>query len=353
VLEQYGSRVLLVTGGRSLAAGGFEDELRRYLGKAEVMVLRCQPGEPTVEGVQTLRESARGFRADVILAVGGGTVLDTAKALAGTLLREEPIIEFLEGIGTGLPIDRRTVPWIAMPTTAGTGSEATKNAVIKSASHGVKKSMRSVHLYADYAYVDPDLTSSLPQGLTGQTGLDALTQLVESYVTVKRNPLIRPLVRERVAPTVTALETLVESPDNHEARTQLAYGSMISGIALANAGLGGVHGFASGLGGSSELPHGLICAAFLAPVLRFNRKVIALDIADLMGGVSDAVEQLAGRVERLFEGFGLKAELRRHPFTPEQIPVIAERSAGSSMSGNPIEMTQEDKESLLRDVLLD
>ncbi len=217
------------------------------------------------------------------------------------------------------------VPWIALPTTAGTGSEATKNAVIKSAAHRVKKSLRSPLLLPAAAIVDPELTLGMPPRLTGESGLDALTQLVEAYVTAKPNPIARALVRDAFPRMLRALHVVAERPDDLDARGDASYGALVSGIALADSGLGAVHGFASGLGGAAEIPHGLICASFLAQVLAANRPAIDAAVAELMAPPApegDPVAALIRAVEELLARFGLAGTIRGYGIRADQIPEI-------------------------------
>jgi alcohol dehydrogenase class IV len=289
--------------------------------------------------------------------VGGGSVLDTAKALSGLLPRQDPVDDFLEGVGKGLAFSTPGIPWIALPTTSGTGAEATKNAVVKSRALGYKRSLRSPFLLSSCVIVDPELTVECSKSLTGTVGMDALTQLIESYVTRKSSPIPRALVRQAFPIMLHSLKRLAGDLSDLDARTGAAYGALISGIALANSGLGAAHGFASGLGGLYDIPHGLICAVFLRPVLRSNAAVIAEDCLSLYRDMQifsgarvepltgdRAVEWLIGEIDDLFTLFRLPDTLAGFKIKTEDIPEIARRSVGSSMSGNPRDLTQEDLE---------
>ncbi len=264
--------------------------------------------------------------------------------------------DYLEGIGAGKAVCSPGVPWIAVPTTSGTGTEVTKNAVIKSTELGVKKSIRSPHLIAAYAIIDPELTLDLPVTVTGLSGLDALTQLIEAFVSKKSKPLPRALVKDAFPRMFKALKVLTNKPADLQARTDAAFGALVSGIALANSGLGAAHGFASGIGGMFDVPHGLICAVFLAPVLLANASAIHGQITDLVqsGEFSirgDAFEWLLGGIDELIKGFELERVFKSYGIPISRITEIAERSMGSSMSGNPVELTQGDRENILREVL--
>jgi alcohol dehydrogenase class IV len=349
----FGDRVLVVTGQSSLLASGREQIVRSALADLDTVWLPCPPGEPTVEGIEALRVAISGHIPEVIVAIGGGSVLDTAKALSVLLPSRAQLLDFLEGIGKGLQVSEPGIPWIAVPTTAGTGAEVTKNSVVKSSEHAVKKSMRSVHLLATFAVVDPELTLGTPKIITGIAGMDALTQLVESYVSRKKTGLTRALIREAFPGTLTALRELAGGSDALEAREAVAFGSLVSGIALANSGLGAAHGFASGLGGATAIPHGLICGMLLPGVLAFNRPAIEPDISELVSGTArgQGVDWLLETAIELIDSFGLRAEWQRYEVPVEKIAGIAERSSGSSMAGNPVEMSQGEREALLRDVL--
>ncbi len=349
--------MLLLTGSLWLQNSGWEDRLKDILHAHELIIMRCEPGEPTVTGVNSIRAKAEQFDVSAIVAVGGGSVLDTAKALSALLPLREGVEQYIVGTGSGKTLSGPGIPWIAVPTTSGTGTEVTKNAVIKSEEKKSKKSMRSVHLIARYAVIDPELTMELPHELTGIVGLDALTQLIEAFVSKKRQPFPMALARAAFPQMLHALQKLAGSPDDVEARTEAAYGALTSGMALANSGLGAAHGFASSLGGLFDIPHGLICAVFLKPVLDFNAEAIRDLLGQLLGGVrrfdirSDPVAFLTGVVDDLLRRYGLEDGLRKFHIDRAQIPEIARYCAGSSMSGNPIELSQSDKEELLGKVL--
>jgi alcohol dehydrogenase class IV len=327
--------------------------------------LRLPPGEPESGALEGLLAQARETRPDLIAAVGGGSVLDSAKVLSALLPLSGRVEDYLEGVGEGRPVPGPGVPWLALPTTAGTGAEATKNAVVRAGALGFKRSLRSPHLLAACVVVDPELSRDCPLPLTGLTGMDALTQLIESYVSRKATPVTRALAREAFPVMLRALKRLPGRPDDLEARGAAAYGALASGISLANAGLGAAHGFASGLGGMYEVPHGLICALFIRPVLRFNASAIREDClrlarsaAEYEGGApaaplpaADPVEWLLEEIGGLFRLYGLPQNLNSFSIRPADIPEIARRSSGSSMSGNPVEVPQSTRERMLGELL--
>jgi alcohol dehydrogenase class IV len=355
LLAGRGRRLLLCTGSGWFAGSPWKKRLLDLLADFEVGLLTIAPGEPESEGLEGLLARARAAEPDLLLAVGGGSVLDSVKTLSGLLRLPGRVEDYLEGVGKGLPISGPGVPWAALPTTAGTGAEATKNAVVRAGKLGYKRSLRSPHLLAFLVLVDPELSRDCPLRLTGIAGLDALTQLVESFVTRKANPVTRALAQAAFPVMLDALLKLPARPDDLEARGSAAYGALVSGITLANAGLGAAHGFASGLGGMYEVPHGLICALFLRPVLRFNEPVIREDLARLAraAGVdaADPVAWLLEQVDRLVSLYGLPEDLKGFGIRAEDVPEIARRSSGSSMSGNPRELPQEARERMLRQLL--
>lgn len=365
LLPRFGRRVLVFSGQRWFSESGWQHRFREVLSSFEVLSLQCPGREPEVEGLNGLLEQARDFKPEVIVAVGGGSVLDTGKAVSGLLPVRDKVEDFLEGIGKGLKLDVPGVPWLALPTTSGTGAEVTKNAVLKSKAHGAKKSLRSPFMLATYALVDPELTVGAPLTLSGIVGMDALTQLVEANLSKKSAPIPRALSRQAFPGMLRALKMIPKDPDDLQARAAAAYGAMCSGIALANSGLGAAHGFASGLGGLYDIPHGLICALFIRPVLRANAEVIREDcrllyqtaleqgVADKQGAAAqdDPVQWLIGEIDSLFSVYDLPVNLKGFAVDPGQIPEIAHRSSGSSMSGNPRELPQEEREAIIAGLL--
>ena len=366
LIRPLGSRVLLFSGQHWFSGSGWRDRFLELLEPFQLLSLQCPGAEPEVEGLNALLDQAREFKPDAIVAVGGGSVLDTAKAVSGLLPVTEKVEDYLEGIGKGLTLERPGVPWIALPTTSGTGAEVTKNAVLKSKAHGAKKSLRSAFLLAACALVDPELTVGAPLALSGIAGMDALIQLVEAFVSRKAAPVPRALARQAFPAMLEALRAIPRDPDDLQARTAAAYGAMVSGIALANSGLGAAHGFASGLGGMFDVPHGLICALFIRPVLKANAELIREDCAALLqsaveqgvadrqaaaDGAQDPVQWLIGEIDSLFSLYDLPENLKGFAIQSDQVPEIARRSSGSSMSGNPRELSQQEREAMIAALL--
>jgi alcohol dehydrogenase len=370
IAASHGSRAVLVTGGRSFNASPRRAELEAGLAEAGVtLVGSCVvTGEPGPEDVEGPVERFRGAGVEVVLGVGGGAVLDTAKAIAGLLPVDTVLLDHLEGVGRGVPYPGRALPVVAVPTTAGTGSEATRNAVVtRRGPDGYKRSFRDESMVPADAVVDPDLLATAPRSLIAANGLDALTQLLESYTSQRSTPVTDALALDGMAKARDGLLAWHADPDGPEApaaRSRMAYAALLSGVCLANAGLGAVHGFASPLGAQLPIPHGMACGAVLWQVIEAN--VAALTARD-RGSVALPKYAIAGRllaelpettpdeearsalvdtlrtwVERLevpgLASFGL---------TDALIPVVVADSPGSSMRTNPVELTEEELTAIL------
>lgn len=273
----YGRHLLLVTGARSFAESDAGARLFASLRERQVswqQVRVC--GEPSPDFVDATVAAQRGARFDAVIGIGGGSALDAAKAIAGLLRPGNSVRDHLEGVGPELPYSGPATPLIAVPTTAGTGSEATKNAVL-SVPGSFKKSFRDDKLVAEWAIVDPDLLATCPPALISADGLDALTQLLESFVSTRANPLTDALARAGIMAARDALPALYHQP-SAAARARMAYASLTSGICLAQAGLGAVHGLASPLGAFFPIPHGVVCGTLVASTTESN--IAALEARD-------------------------------------------------------------------------
>lgn len=225
-------------------------------------------GEPTVDSIRSGERAAQAC--DMVIGIGGGSVLDTGKAIAALVTNPGDVLDYLEVIGKGQPLVNAPLPYIAIPTTAGTGSEVTRNAVIESPEQNVKVSLRNPAMLPRLALVDPELTSSLPPEITASSGLDALTQLIEPFVSIKANPMTDAICREGIYYAAHSLKRAYENGADKEAREGMSLASLFGGLALANAALGAVHGFASPLGGMLHAPHGALCARLLPLVMEAN-----------------------------------------------------------------------------------
>jgi alcohol dehydrogenase class IV len=353
-----GRRALLVTGERADRAAAFV----RALDAAGLTVAPFRvSGEPSIGTIATGTLYARGEGCDVVVAVGGGSAIDAGKALAAMLTNPGEPLDYLEVVGRGQPLRQPSAPFIAVPTTAGTGSEVTRNAVLAAPERGVKASLRSPYLLPRLAVVDPELTLDLPPALTASTGLDALTQLIEPYVSVRANPMTDLYTVEGQRTAAEALPRAWANGGDREARHGMCWASLLGGLSLANAGLGAVHGFAAPVGGMFPAPHGAVCAALLAPAIAINVEALrrrapesrALgrydEVARLLTGkphatAADGIEWIAALCRR----FEIPA-LGAHGVTAAHIPLLASRAAeASSMKGNPIQLTREELEEIIR-----
>jgi alcohol dehydrogenase class IV len=310
---------------------------------AEVLTIACA-AEPTLSMLQEALDRAREFGADWVAGLGGGAVLDLAKALAGLIPAPGGAMDHLEVVGRGLPLAAPPLPYVALPTTAGTGAEATRNAVIGLPEHGRKVSVRDERMLPRLAIVDPALTDHCPRAITLASGMDALAQVIEPCVSVRATPFTDALVRPVILPGLRALARLMQAEDA-DARDTMAWVSLCGGIALANGGLGAVHGLAGVIGGVTTAAHGAICGALLGPVLVLNREhapdpgrveTVCRDIAAVLGGTAEAAPDLLADWARAAGLPGLRAQ----GLEPERHRAVAEASlSSSSMKGNPFAPT--------------
>jgi alcohol dehydrogenase class IV len=359
--KALGARALVVTGRDPGRAAPLLEQLKAQgLGVTVFNV----PGEPTVERVRAGVERAQEEGCDLVVGFGGGSVLDAGKAVAALLTNAGDPLDYLEVIGKGQALTRPSAPYLAIPTTAGTGAEVTRNAVLASPEHYVKVSLRSVFMYPRLAVVDPELTHTLPPAVTASTGLDALTQLIEPFVSANANPLTDALCRDGMARVARSLRRAWEDGRNATAREDMALASLLGGLALANARLGAVHGCAAVLGGRYPAPHGAVCARLLPFVMAAN--VAALHDRSTGGPALRRYEEVAriltGRPEAtIADGIrwvhALCADLGvpplgRHGMVAAEIPaVVTEAQRASSTKGNPIALTDEELAEVLRQAL--
>jgi alcohol dehydrogenase class IV len=316
-------------------------------------------GEPRVGLVNEATDLAREENCELVIAVGGGSVIDAGKAVAGMLNNPGQVLDYLEVVGGGRSILRPAAPWIAVPTTAGTGAEVTRNAVLEVPQCRVKVSLRSHHLLASIAVIDPELTVSLPATITAYTGMDALAQLIEPFVSNAANPLTDGVCREGLTLTARSLAAACRDGSDIVARTHMCAAALFSGIALANAKLGAVHGFASVLGGMTGHPHGAICARLLPFVIEANLRALAeRPVPGSLDRYTEVARRLTGDPTATAEDGltwvralctelaipSLRASgLARSDFA-DVIPA-AERA--SSTQGNPVKLTQYELMSIL------
>jgi alcohol dehydrogenase class IV len=362
IVAGHGPRALLVTGGRSLDDSGRRSELERGLADAGVALVGSTTvtGEPGLADVERPVASHRADDVAVVLGVGGGAVIDTAKAIAGLLRSGTSLLDHLEGVGRGVPYPGPALPVVAVPTTAGTGAEATRNAVItERGPQGYKRSFRDERLVPADAVVDPDLLASAPRPLIAANGLDALTQLLEAYTSQRATPFTDALARSGLAAVRDGLLTWHGDPDGaaaSAARSRMAYAALLSGVCLANAGLGAVHGLASPLGAQLPIPHGMACGAVLWQTIGAN--IVALQErapdASALERYADAGRILAGLPSHSSDAdarAALVATLRdwvarlavpglsSFGMGQQHIPAVVADSPGSSMRTNPVALS--------------
>jgi alcohol dehydrogenase class IV len=323
--------------------------------QAEVL-LRVMPGEvfargkgePTVALVDEAAAQARRLKPGLIISLGGGSVMDTGKAVAALAVNPDSVRDYLEGLGSRSTLDAAPLPHIAVPTTAGTGAEATRNAVIAAPDAGVKRSMRFDGMLPAVALLDPALTLSVPHAATAAGGLDTLTQLIEVCISAKRKPAVTALALQTLPLVRAALPACYAEPKNLKARSAMLLASFISGVSLANAGLAMAHGIAAALGALHNVPHGLACGILLPATLRYNRGACEPELAAALAAflnegtvAGDVIETGIAEIERLQRQIGVPGDLRHLKLDAVALQEIATGSMGSSMSGNPIPMTPE------------
>ncbi len=358
VLAGLGSRVLVCTGANPARHAG----LLAGLGLPALMFQVA--AEPTVELARTAAQAAREHGADVVAAIGGGSVIDAGKAVAMLLGNGGDPLDYLEVVGSGREITQPSVPCVAVPTTAGTGAEVTANAVLAVPAHRVKVSLRSRLMIPRVALVDPLLTLSCPPPVTAASGLDALTQCLEPFVSVKASPLTDGLAREGLRRAGTGLRAAYANGDDLRARADMAVCSLSGGIALANAKLGAVHGLAGVIGGTADVPHGVACAALLAPVIEANVRALRSGqaTADILARYAESAQLLTGDPTASIED-GLA--WIRETLTLLAVPglaafglgrgqaeaVAAKAMTSSSMQGNPVALSYDDLEAILLEAL--
>jgi alcohol dehydrogenase class IV len=317
-------------------------------------------GEPTVELIYSGIALAQQSECDMVIGFGGGSAIDCGKAIAALLSNPGLVLDYLEVIGRGKPIVERPAPLIAIPTTSGTGAEVTRNAVLGSPQHKMKVSLRSPLMLPRLALVDPELTYSLPPSITASTGLDALTQLIEPFVCNQTNPITDAICREGLRHAAHSLRTAFDRGDDPAARRGMSLASLMGGLALANARLGAVHGFASPLGGMLPAPHGAVCARLLPLVMEVNLRGLRqrLPGSEIIQRYEEISRILKDRADATAEdGVAWVRELCEHFFIPglaayglthKELPELIENSAkASSMKGNPVILTQGEMEEIL------
>lgn len=350
IVEKMGRRAFVITG-RSL------ERAKPLIGKLKDTGMEVTqfsiPEEPTTQLALAAVEEARRQTCDMVIGIGGGSVLDTGKVVAALLTNSGQLMDYLEVIGPGQPLKRKSAPFVAIPTTAGTGTEVTSNSVLDSPEHRVKVSMRSPYMLPDLALIDPELTYSMPCRITAVTGLDAFTQLLEAFVSVHANPMTDGICREGLQRAALSLKRVYLDGEDVAARRDMCLASLFGGLALANAKLGAVHGFAGPLGGMYHAAHGALCAGLLPFVMEANIKALQSRASD-----SPALDRY-DEVARLITGLpaaraadgiawvrNLCVQLEIKPLAAYGIEekdfadIVINARTASSMKGNPIELTK-------------
>lgn len=366
VLAQYGTRILMVTGASSATQMPAWDRLGGALDQRGIQQLHLTvPGEPSPAMVDEAVQKFRDEKIDAVVGFGGGSALDAAKAIAGLLKPGNTVMDHLEGVGPELTYKGPSTPFIAVPTTAGTGSEATKNAVLSlQGTDGFKKSFRDERLVAEWALVDPDLLATCPQEVIAANGMDAFTQLLESYVSSRASPLTDSLAWGGMKAARDGLLAFHANAGDAEARAKMAYAALVSGITLAQAGLGSVHGLAAPLGAFFPIPHGVACGTLVGTATRSNIEALrtrsphhpALDKYALVGRLlsgqghhldrDSAHSALVATLDEWTRVLQLPS-LSRYGVTAADVPRIVANSRGSSMKTNPIALEDDELADIL------
>lgn len=361
IISRFGSSILLVTGAKSFCATEKWQFLVHELNERGIIWEHCSvSNEPSPSMIDETVRAFADYSIELVVGIGGGSALDAAKAIAGLLKVKRSVMDYLEGVGPELPYKGPAVPLIAVPTTAGTGSEATKNAVLSVQGHnGFKKSFRDEKLVPEYAVVDPDLLESCPPSVIAANGMDALTQLIESYVSLRANVFSDALAISGLRAARDGLIPLFrQSGQSAVARERMAYAALISGITLAQVGLGSVHGLASPLGAFFPIPHGVACGTLVATATDININAMlerdpgnkALDkyarVAEVLceRRISDnrkAWEELVSLLSQWTSELQLPS-LSYYRVDENALDNIVANSRGSSMKTNPIILTDDE-----------
>lgn len=369
IIQSYGNKVLLIASKSALKHKIVEKELAiisdQYDYSIETILIK---GEPDTEQIDNSVALGLKQKSEIVVGLGGGSVVDAGKAVAGLITNGGLSKDYIEVIGKGKKISKEALPYVAIPTTAGTGSEVTKNAVILSKEDKLKASLRSPFLIPKIALIDPELMTTVPKEITASTGLDALTQLIESFTSNKAQLLTDAIARIGIKKAAESLIFAYENGKDITAREDMAFAALLSGICLANAGLGAVHGFAGPLGGEFGIPHGIICGALLKPVIEENIRIMLgqvpfhkslakyAEINQFFGGIQpegmkDAVFQLVEKLKQICKKMTIP-KLSQYGMEEESFELIIKKAKkSSSMRYNPIQLTDDSLFSILKQVI--
>lgn len=348
--EGLGEHFLVVTGGGSVEKSGVLKRLIDGLESAGKQVTHFGgvDSEPTPQIVDAAARAGASAGVDAVIGIGGGSVMDTAKAVAGVITNGGSVRDYLEGVGTGAQISKDPLPFVAVPTTSGTGTEVTKNAVIMSREDKYKKSIRDERLMANIALIDPELTTTMPKSVTAASGMDAICQLVESYTAKGANAFCDAMSIYHIPRAVDALKRAYEHGGDMDARETMAMASMVSGMCLANAGLGAAHGIGAALGAVLGVRHGVACGMLLPHVMRYNIDHGVTKYADIgrAMGCGDTDDEKAALyatdyIDELCTHLNMPKRLGELGVTEDMVDELAVAAMGSSMGKNPVDISEE------------
>lgn len=356
--KRLGSKVLMVLGKSAMKKSGALDRLTHLLieNNLEYVIYENVPSDPTVETIDNGTSLARKENCNLVIALGGGSVLDTGKAISAMVTNEGSVADYQEIEGKGRKFKTKTLPFIAIPTTSGTGSEATKNAVITNTEFRLKKSIRDPMLIPEVALVDPELTLSLPPHITADCGGDALTQCIESYLGKKSQEITDALALHAIGLIGKSLVKAVKDGKNLEARKDMAMAALLSGLCLSNSGLGAVHALSHPLGVYYKIPHGLSCAVLLPYVMEYNLPVVTKKLAKIAQSLGEdisllseieAAQRAIGRIKGILSQAGIKSNLSEWKIKKEDFSQLIKGAKSGSLNNNPRDTSDEDLIELL------
>ena len=356
--KRLGNKALVVLGRSAMRKSGALDRLTYLLreNNLEYIIYENIPSDPTVEIVDKGANLAKKGKCNLIIALGGGSVLDTGKAISAMVTNEGSVADYQEIEGKGRKFQYKTIPFIAIPTTSGTGSEATSNAVITNTELSLKKSIRDPWLIPEVALVDPELTLFLPPHITATCGGDALTQCIESYLGKKSQEISDALALHAIGLIGKSLVKAVKKGKNLKARKDMAMAALLSGLCLSNSGLGAAHALSHPLGVYYKIPHGLSCTVLLPYVMEFNLSVVTkkmTKIAQSLGenisllSEKEASQRAVDKIKEIFSQVGIKSNLSEWGIKEEDFSKIIKGSKGGSLNNNPRETSDEDLFELL------
>jgi len=356
--KRLGDKALVVLGRSAMRKSGALDLLTHLLkeNQIEYTIYENIPSDPTVETVDKGTSLARKENCNLVIALGGGSVLDTGKAISAMVINEGSVADYQEIKGKGKKFQHKTIPFIAIPTTSGTGSEATINAVITNTELGLKKSIRDPWLIPEVALVDPKLTLSLPPHITAICGCDALTQCIESYLGKKSQEITDALALHAIELIGRSLVREVKEGNNLEARKDMAMAALLSGLCLSNSGLGAAHALSHPLGVHYKIPHGLSCAVLLPYVMEFNLPVATKKLAKIAQALgenisslseTEAAQRAVEKIKEIFSQAEIKENLSEWGIKEEDFSQIIKEAKGGSLNNNPRETSDKHLAELL------